>query len=161
MEILYETNPLKYIDHMFMVSGFKLLPENNDIKENNVTRMYCSSSDLVVSFKCGLSYKCSFLYDDKINYVYPNVQELLDYVTNGEDVGLEKSHKMINSLKIFPETFEILIFKKNFDFFILFEKKYKNVHITDHLITITYASICKDNSSNISVEELLEIFNPS
>ena len=62
-------DPMEYIDHMFMVSGFVRLSEKESITKNAISRMYSSRTGLCVSLKCGIAYKCCFLYDNKINYI--------------------------------------------------------------------------------------------
>src|SRR5210317_314616 len=95
-------DPMEYIDHMFMVSGFVRLSEKESITKNAVSRMYSSRTGLCVSLKCGIAYKCCFLYDNKINYIYPATNELLDYVSIGdEDVGFADTYKLIEPSKIF------------------------------------------------------------
>ena len=105
-----------YIDSLFMHSGFMSMEENIELKENIITRLYASSSGLYISIKCGLPYKSSFVYDKTITYVYPNVMELTDYVSdhNNLETNLLESYKYIEKSKIQPETFEVVIYREKF-----------------------------------------------
>lgn len=164
-------DPMEYIDHMFMVCGFVRLSEKSSITDNCISRMYSSRTGLCVSLKCGVAYKCSFLYDDKINYIYPATQDLMDYVSSSEDeIGFADTFKLIEPSKIFPETFEIVVFKQDtkplsehtID---LFEKKFLNctntsVSASGSTIIITYTPICCSEKT-VSVESFVKFLNPS
>ena len=167
-------DPMEYIDHMFMVCGFVRLFEEDNYTKHNVSRMYSSPTGLCVSIKCGLSYKCSFLYDDKITYIYPATNELLDYVSQGEDIiGLNESYKLIEKSKILPETFEIIVFKKDTkplsehtikafeDTFL----NHKNISVSASgcTIIITYAPVCADENDKrkVSVEDFIKLLSHS
>ena len=164
-------DPMEYIDHMFMVCGFVRLSEKPSITDNCISRMYSSRTGLCVSLKCGVAYKCSFLYDDKINYIYPATQDLMDYVSRYDDeIGFADTFKLIEPSKIFPETFEIVVFKQDtkplsehtID---LFEKKFLNctntsVSASGSTIIITYAPICCIDKT-VSVESFVKFLNPS
>lgn len=167
-------DPMEYIDHMFMVCGFVRLFEEDNYTKNNVSRMYSSPTGLCVSIKCGLSYKCSFLYDDKINYIYPAANDLLDYVSQGHDIiGLNESYKLIEKSKMLPETFEIIVFKKDTKplsehTIQSFEETFLNhnnisVSASGCTIIITYAPVCADENDKrkVSVEDFIKFLSPS
>ena len=164
-------DPMEYIDHMFMVSGFVRLSEQESITKNAVSRMYSSRTGLCVSLKCGIAYKCCFLYDDKINYIYPATNELLDYVSMGdEDVGFAESYKLIEPSKILPESFEIVVFKQDTKplsehTINVFETTFLNckntsVSASGSTIIITYAPVCCSENV-ISIENFIKFLNPS
>ena len=170
-EITTTKNPMEYIDHMFMVCGFVRLSENQSITNNSISRMYSSRTGLCVSLKCGIAYKCCFLYDNKVNYTYPATQELLDYVSSfEEDIGFVDTFKLIEPSKIFPESFEIVVFKQDSKplsehTLNLFEKKFLNckntsVSASGSTIIITYAPVCIEENL-VSIESFVKFLNPS
>ena len=156
---------------MFMVSGFVRLSEQESITKNTVSRMYSSRTGLLVSLKCGIAYKCCFLYDNKINYIYPVTNELLDYVSMGdEDIGFSDTYKLIEPSKIFPESFEIVVFKQDTKplsehTINVFETTFLNCNNTSvsssgSTIIITYSPVCSDENV-VSVEKFIKFLNPS
>lgn len=161
-----------YIDSLFMHSGFMCMEENIEMKENIITRLYASSSGLYISIKCGMPYKCSFVYDKTINYVYPNVMELSEYVSdhNNLEINLLQSYKLIENSKIQPENFEVVIYREKFPdvgktFLQLFNEKFEkctNYSVTKNniAIVITYAPLRKE-PNRLSIESLVKFFNPS
>lgn len=166
-------DPMEYIDHMFMVSGFVRLSEKSSITNNAISRMYSSRTGLCVSLKCGIAYKCCFLYDDKISYLYPATHDLLDYVSSSdENIGFAETYKLVEPSKIFPESFEIVIFKQDskplsehtLD---LFERTFLNckntsISASGSTIIITYAPVCcMDDKNVVSVESFIKFLNPS
>ncbi len=164
-------DPMEYIDHMFMVSGFVRLSEQESITKNAVSRMYSSRTGLCVSLKCGIAYKCCFLYDNKINYIYPATNELLEYVSMGdEDIGFADTYKLIEPSKIFPESFEIVVFKQDtkplskhtLNVFETTFLNYKNISVSasGSTIIITYAPVCSGENI-VSVESFVKFLNPS
>ena len=164
-------DPMEYIDHMFMVSGFVRLSEQGSILDNAISRMYSSRTGLCVSLKCGIAYKCCFLYDNKINYIYPATNELLDYVSMGdEDVGFAESYKLIEPSKILPESFEIVVFKQDTKplsehTLNVFETTFLNckntsVSASGSTIIITYSPICSEENV-VSVESFVKFLSPS
>ena len=164
-------DPMEYIDHMFMVSGFVRLSEQESITKNAVSRLYSSRTGLCVSLKCGIAYKCCFLYDNKINYIYPATNELLDYVSMGdEDIGFADTYKLIESSKIFPESFEIVVFKQDTKplsehTLNVFETTFLNcknisVSASGSTIIITYSPVCSGENV-VSVESFVKFLNPS
>ena len=164
-------DPMEYIDHMFMVSGFVRLSEQESITKNAVSRMYSSRTGLCVSLKCGIAYKCCFLYDNKINYIYPATNELLDYVSMGdEDIGFADTYKLIEPSKIFPESFEIVVFKQDtkplsehtLNVFETTFLNYKNISVSasGSTIIITYAPVSSEEKV-VSVESFVKFLNPS
>lgn len=170
-EVQTTADPMTYIDHMFMVCGFLRLVEKSTITQNNISRLYCSPSGLCVSLKCGMSYKCSFLYDNKINYIYPATIELLDYVSqDDDDIGFNESYKLINPQKILPETFEIIVFKENSKplhehTVKMFEEKFLNctnssVSASKSTIIMTYVPVCS-TPRKIAVEDFIKFLTPS
>ena len=171
LEEITTKDPMEYIDHMFMVCGFMKLFEKDTITKNNVSRLYCSPSGLCVSLKCGLSYKCSFLYDNKISYIYPATMELLDYVSQDDDgIGFNDSYKLVDTEKILPETFEIIVFKQNSiplheHTVELFKETFlscTNTSVSPSCSTImmTYAPVCS-TPNKISVESFIKFLSPS
>ena len=164
-------DPMEYIDHMFMVSGFVRLSEKESITKNAISRMYSSRTGLCVSLKCGIAYKCCFLYNNKISYIYPATNELLDYVSMGdEDIGFAESYKLIDPSKIFPESFEIVIFKQDTKplsehTINVFETTFLNckntsVSASRSTIIITYAPVCSEENV-VSVESFVKFLSPS
>lgn len=164
-------DPMEYIDHMFMVSGFVRLSEKESITKNAVSRMYSSRTGLCVSLKCGIAYKCCFLYDNKINYIYPATNELLEYVSmSDEDIGFADTYKLIDPSKIFPESFEIVVFKQDtkplskhtLNVFETTFLNYKNISVSasGSTIIITYAPVSSEENV-ISVESFVKFLNPS
>ena len=164
-------DPMEYIDHMFMVSGFVRLSEQESITKNAVSRMYSSRTGLCVSLKCGIAYKSCFLYDDKINYIYPATRDLLDYVSNGDEhIGFAETYKLIETSKIFPESFEIVVFKQDSKplsehTLNVFETTFLNckntsVSASGSTIIITYAPVCSDENV-VSVESFVKFLSPS
>ena len=161
-----------YIDSLFMHSGFMSMEENIELKENIITRLYASSSGLYISIKCGLPYKCSFVYDKTINYMYPNVMELTEYVSdhNNLETNLLESYKYIEKDKIQPETFEVVIYRERFPnvgntFLQIFNEKFEkctnySVSKNNVAIIITYAPLRKE-TNRLSIESLIKFFNPS
>ena len=165
------TDPLKYIDHMFMVCGFFRMIEKETITKNNVTRMYSSRTGLCVSLKCGIAYKCSFLYDNKIEYIYPSTCELIDYIKHNDN-GNNNYYELISPSKIIPHTFEIIVFKQDYkplsDFTLNAFKEsflnYTNISVSKSgaTIIITYAPVCQnDEKQRLSVETFVKFLSPS
>ena len=166
------TDMMLYIDSLFMCSGFMNMQEDNKMKETTISRLYASNSGLYISIKCGLPYKCSFKYDKTINYVYPNVIEINEYVSdqNNLETNLLQSYKFIEKNKIQPETFEVVIYREKFPdvgktFLQLFTEKFEkcvNYSVSENniAIIITFAPLKKENR-RLSIESLIKFFNPS
>jgi hypothetical protein len=161
-----------YIDSLFMCSGFMRMQEDDKMKETIISRLYASNSGLYISIKCGLPYRCTFVYDKTINYVYPNVIEINEYVSdhNNLETNLLQSYKFIEKNKIQPETFEVVIYREKFpdvgkSFLQLFTEKFEkciNYSVTENniAIIITFAPLKKENT-RLSIESLVKFFNPS
>ncbi len=103
-----------YRQSFYVFWFFVNMQEDNNMKETTISRLYASNSGLYISIKCGLPYKCSFNYDKTINYVYPNVIEINEYVSdqNNLETNLLQSYKFIEKSKIQPETFEVVIYRE-------------------------------------------------
>jgi hypothetical protein len=159
-------NMMEYIDYVFNISGFMRLNEENELKNNIISRLYTSANGLCISIKCGLPYKCSFIYDEKIKYFYPNVTEVINYVSVSGNIV--ESYSKVQNTKITPTSFEIIIYRENLNnignvFTSMFQEKFekcKNFSIMEKTIIITYAPLLHENSV-LSVESLVKFFNPS
>lgn len=159
-------NMMEYIDYVFNISGFMRLNEENELKNNIISRLYTSASGLCISIKCGLLYKCSFIYDEKIKYVYPNLTEVINYVS--DDGNIVESYSKVQNTKITPLSFEIIIYRENLNnignvFTSMFQEKFekcKNFSIMEKTILITYVPLLHENGV-LSVESLVKFFNPS
>ena len=165
-KVLNIKNMMEYIDYIFNISGFMRLNEENELKDNILSRLYTTASGLCVSIKCGLPYKCSFVYDEKVKYVYPNVTEIINYVSDNTNVV--KAYSKVNNEKIIPESFEIIIYRENLNeignvFTSMFQEKFekcKNYSVLSKTIIITYAPLMEEENV-LSVESLVKFFNPS
>lgn len=166
-------DPMKYIDHMFMVCGFVRLVENEKYTKNNISRMYSNSNGLCVSLKCGIAYKSSFLYENKIEYMYPSASELMEYIksTDENNIGDTHYYELVDPSKIMPYTFEIIIFKQDHkpmseNSLKAFEETFLNctntsVSSSGYSIIITYAPVCQDDKLRVSVESFVKFLSPS
>ena len=167
-------DPMKYIDHMFMVCGFIRVIENEKYTKNNISRMYSTRNGLCVSLKCGIAYKSSFLYENKIEYMYPSASELMEYIKGNDENKIGDTHyyELIDPSKIMPYTFEIIVFKQDHtamseNTLKAFEETFLNytntsVSSSGYSIIITYAPVCQDDKQlRVSVESFIKFLSPS
>ena len=162
---------MEYIDSLFLCSGFIKLQEKECITSCNIARLYVNKDGLCVSIKCGIAYKSSFLYDEKVYYMYPNLPEIVEYISKTEDtnVSIINVHKFLNLEKILPETFDIIIYnadsknlsKKFIDFFKKYFDNSKSVSLIgeDLVICMSYVTLRKEHGI-CSIERLAKLFSP-